>query len=89
MLGRFYAPAMAALSSEINTRTLLSHGRVLTDFDWRVSRVTSSNIGRGLELPIITLTLKYQEAGESKAMTFDAIPSVLHKLRQAIEGLLK
>ncbi len=88
LVGRFHAPAMATLSSEIHTKTLLGHGKVLTDFEWRLSRVTTSTHGRGLELPVVTLTLKYQEGGKAKTITFDAVPSVLKSLRNVLDGLL-
>jgi hypothetical protein len=89
LVGRFHAPALAVVTGEIHTKTLLAHGKVLTDFEWKVSKVSASTHGRALELPVVTLTLKYQEAGQSKSITLDAIPSTIAKLRDVLGALLR
>ncbi len=89
LVGRYHAPALAVLSGEIHTKTLLAHGKVLTDFEWKVSKVSASTHGRGLELPVVTLTLKYQEDGQQRSITLEAIPSTIAKLRDVLGALLR
>lgn len=89
LVSRFHAPALAVVTGEIHTKTLLAHGKVLTDFEWKISKVSASTYGRALELPVVTLTLKYQEAGQSKSISLDAIPSTIAKLRDVLGALLR
>lgn len=88
ILGRHFTPAVARLEGEINQKTLVGHGKVLTDFEWRLATITASTHGRNLKLPVITLTLKYEEEGRSHAITLNALPSVLRRLREMLGGLI-
>lgn len=88
IVGRYYAPAMAKLESEIATRTLAGHGKLLTDFEWRLETITASSQGRGLKVPLVTLTFRYDEGGQHHSMTLQTVPSVARKLRDALSSFL-
>lgn len=88
IVGRYYAPAMAKLESEIATRTLAGHGKLLTDFEWRLETITASSQGRGLKVPLVTLTFRYDEGGQHHALTLQTVPSVARKLRDALSSFL-
>lgn len=88
IVGRYYAPALAKLESEIATRTLAGHGKLLTDFEWRLETVTASSQGRGLKLPLVTLTFRYDEGGQHHSITLQTVPTVARKLRDALSAFL-
>jgi hypothetical protein len=89
LVGRYHAPALAVVTSAIHTKTLLAHGKVLMDFEWRVSKVSASTHARALELPVVTLTLEYQDAGQPKSSIFEAIPGTIAELRDVLGALLR
>lgn len=89
LLGRHYAPAMARLEAEINAKTLSLQGKVLTGLEWSVSTVSASSFGRGLKLPVVTLTLRYQEDGAARSITLSALPTIARRVRDALSSLLQ
>jgi len=76
--------ARAPIQPELLQKTVSAHGKVLTSADWRLDVVTSSNLGRGMKLPLVTLTLHYEEHGTRSAVTLQVLPSVLRRLKETL-----
>ncbi|HTJ81727.1 MAG TPA: hypothetical protein VL400_08370 [Polyangiaceae bacterium] len=89
VLGRSFEPAKARIQSELLARTVKDHGKVLADFDWRLETITQSSHGRGFRLPLVTLTLRYEENGRQEAITLHVLPTVLKKLRAVLGRLVE
>ncbi|MFO0554697.1 MAG: COMM domain-containing protein [Polyangiaceae bacterium] len=84
VLGKYHAPAASFVRSELYAKTLAGHGKILTDLEWRTEIVASSNHGANLKLPLVTLTLHYEENGARQAITLTALPSLVQQLRDAL-----
>ena len=69
-------------------RTILDHGRLMTDVGWRVDCILGSQHGRAMNANVALLTFNYQDGSERKRMTFHAEPAMLAKLRDACDQLL-
>ncbi|MFO0554675.1 MAG: hypothetical protein U0271_40230 [Polyangiaceae bacterium] len=89
LLTRHFALATARIEAEISTNTLGMQGKVLTGFDWSIATVGASSFGRGLKLPVVTLTLRYVENGASKSITLAALPTLVRRLRDGISSFLE
>jgi hypothetical protein len=83
-----YELARVRVQAELASKTLTSHGRVLVDADWRLSFITQSNLARGLKLPVITLTLRWEEHGVRGATTYDVLPTVLKRLKDTLAQIV-
>lgn len=89
LLSRHFAVAAARLEAEISTSTLGIQGKVLTGFDWSISTIGASSFGRGLKLPLVTLTFRYVENGESRSITLSALPTLARRLRDGLSSFLE
>lgn len=76
--------AKARIQPELLQKSVAAHGKVLLDADWRLDIVTSSNLARGFKLPLVTLTLHYEEHGKRSAVTMQVLPSVLRRLKETL-----
>jgi len=85
---RVFEPVKARIQSELLTRTVKDHGKVLADFEWRLDTITASSHGRGFRLPMVTLTLKYEENGRGEAITLHVLPTMLKKLKATLSRLV-
>ena len=83
-----YELARQRIHAELAHKTLMDHGKVLTDVSWRLNMVTQSNHGRGLRLPVVTLTLQYQEQGQKRSITLEVLPSILRKLKETVAAIV-
>ena len=54
------------LRAEILEATLFDHGKVLVGIDWRIDRVTASDRGQNLDLPLALLTLHHREGHKER-----------------------
>lgn len=83
-----FEAAMDAIRGELVARTITDHGKVLLGADWRVETIAMSNHGANLAAPLVVLTLRYEENGERKAVTLNALPSTLKKLQTILDAIL-
>lgn len=83
-----YEPSRVRIQRELLAKTVAAHGKVLTDVEWRIETVNESSFGRGFRLPLITITLRYQEDGKSSSVTLHALPTVLKKLKDVLAKLV-
>lgn len=68
--------------------TVLEHGAVLSDVDWRIDKVQASSHGRGFDFPLVNLTLHYREGERTERITLQAFPDDLATLRSLCDHLL-
>jgi hypothetical protein len=80
--------ARARIQSELLQKSVAAHGKVLLDVDWRLDVVTSSNLARGFKLPLVTLTLHYEEHGKRSAVTLSVLPSVLRRFKDMLATIV-
>ena len=80
--------ARARIQPELLQRSVAAHGKVLLDADWRLDLVTSSSLGRGFKLPLVTLTLHYEEHGKRSAITLQVLPSVLRRVKDMLASIV-
>lgn len=83
-----YELARRRVQAELGQKTFAAHGKTLVDVDWRLELVTHSTFARGLKLPIVTLTLHYDERGQRSSVTLHALPTVLRKVRDALNQIV-
>ncbi|NUP14349.1 MAG: hypothetical protein HOW73_50600 [Polyangiaceae bacterium] len=83
-----YEVARERVQRELLGKTINAHGKVLTDIEWRLETVTESSFGKGFRLPLVTLTLRYQEDGRSSTITFNALPTVVKKIKDALARIV-
>lgn len=83
-----YEKARALLRAEIARRAVADHGRLLENVAWRVDRLSASDQGSGLSLPVVTLTLHYREGGRQERISVQVLPDVLAEIRAICDGLL-
>jgi hypothetical protein len=76
--------ARSRIQPELLQKSVAAHGKVLLDADWRLDIVTSSNLARGFKLPLVNLTLHYEENGKRSAVTLQVLPSVLRRLKETL-----
>jgi hypothetical protein len=67
--------------------TLLKHGNLLVDVDWRVDFVASDRHASKLMLPLALVTLKYKSADETGRLTLQLLPEQLARLQQVFGAL--
>lgn len=77
-----YEPLKRRVREELLVQTLADHGKVLTDLDWRVDNVSSSDRAVGLNAPVVFLTLHVRDAGSSERMTVQLTTRSINMLRQ-------
>jgi hypothetical protein len=87
VLLRGFEAGRAQVRREALARTIANHGRVLRDVEWRVDVIAASTQGDALRAPVAFLTLRYEEDGEQKVITLQALPDVLQKLEAACQIL--
>ncbi len=80
--------ARARIQPELLQKSVAAHGKVLLDADWRLDIVTSSNLARGFKLPLVTLTLHYEEHGKRSAITLQVLPSILRRLKETLSTIV-
>lgn len=83
-----YELARRRVQAELAQKTFDAHGKTLVDVDWRLSIVTHSKYGRGFKLPIITLTITYEERGVRSSLTLNTLPTVLKKVRDTLSAIV-
>jgi hypothetical protein len=83
-----YELARVRVQAELSGKALTSHGKVLIDVDWRLSLITQSSQARGLKLPLITLTLHWEEHGVRGATTYDVLPTVLKRVKDTLAQIV-
>ncbi|MFT3772960.1 MAG: hypothetical protein QM820_46840 [Minicystis sp.] len=87
VLLRGFEAARAHVRQELAARSIMAHGKLLLDVEWRLDSVTSSNHGASLRTPVAFLTLRYEENGKQETITLQALPNVLQKLEAACRQL--
>ncbi len=68
-------------------KTILDHGRLLTDVSWRLDRISASQHGL-MDAPVALLTLTFQEGETRTRETFHADLPMLNRLKMALDSLL-
>lgn len=88
VVGPLFEPLRARIQAELAAKTVTGHGKVLTDFEWRLETISASSVARGLRVPLVTLTLRYEEAGATKTVTLHALPTILKRLKDALAKIV-
>lgn len=83
-----YARAKQQIRTEIASRTVVDHGRVLESFRWRLDVLASSDRGIAMKLPVLTLTLHYREGSRREQLSLQVLPHVLEQLRAVCQHVL-
>ncbi len=82
-----YKRALVHLSQGYAARSVVAHGRILKQIDWRLERIVASNEARVLDVPIgrMTLTTDGPEGIRSVSLQLDM--ATVRKLRDACEAI--
>jgi hypothetical protein len=88
LLVPLYERALPLLRQELATASLAAHGKVLAGIEWRVDAIASSDRGRGINLPVVLMTLAYREREQSGSVTMQLLPSMVKELRDVCDRLL-
>jgi hypothetical protein len=83
-----YEAAKSLVKGEIALAALADHGKLVEHVDWRVDRVTTSNRGEKLEVPVTVVTLRYREGELRSRITLQLLPAALRELRAMCDRLL-
>jgi hypothetical protein len=83
-----YAHVVGELRRDIARSALTMHGRVLTQIDWRMDTVGSTNRGRELNLAVAMVTLHYIDGKEEGRMTVQMLPDMVNEMRRVCDQLL-
>jgi hypothetical protein len=83
-----YERGKADVQLEAARRTVAEHGKVLESFKWRLDVLSASDRGRGLKLPVVTLTLHYREGDRTDSLTVQVLPDLLKQLRGVCDRIL-
>lgn len=88
LLVPLYQEAFPQLRREIAMATIASHGKVLTNVEWRMDTIGSSNRGRKLNIPVALVTMYFQDGTTSDRVTLQMMPDAVGGLRQVCDYLL-
>jgi hypothetical protein len=88
VLARAYDAVLPGLRDEIASASITAHGKVLAGVEWRLDAIAASSRGRGLQIPIALVTLRYQDRGDAGSFTVQLLPSMVKELRDACDALL-
>jgi hypothetical protein len=83
-----YQQASVLLRAELMMSTLMDHGAVLKNVDWRIDQMRGSNRGKNLNAPVASITFNYQDGQAAKRLTLQVLPPVLKQLREILNELL-
>jgi len=80
--------ASAMVRGELMMATLMDHGRVLKNTDWRIDQMRGSNRGKNLDAPVASLTFNFQDGDKAERITLQVLPPVLKQLRNILDEVL-
>lgn len=83
-----YRQVFPELRREIAMATIAAHGKVLTNVEWRMDTLGSSNRGRKLNIPVALVTLHYQDGQQANHVTLQMMPDAVAGLREVCDLLL-
>jgi hypothetical protein len=83
-----YSATKARLRQVLFLNTLLAHGAVLDDVDWRLDYVAATTDAPKLLMPVALLTLSYRDHGDQRRLTLQVTNDQLQKLKLICEALL-
>lgn len=83
-----YQRALPRLRQHLVHRALSAHGKVVTNLDWRVDVVRSSQDGTGMSTPVALFTFRYREGEQAAQITLQLAPDVIEALRKACGQIL-
>ncbi len=79
----------AFVRKELQRRAVTSHGRLLSDVDWRVDRIMGTADGEPLGADVVTLTLHYSEGDEKGRLSVQVTGDMLEKLKGICERFVR
>ena len=79
----------AMVRAELARTTLAEHGRLLEAVRFRLDRLTASDHAVGLEVPVVTLTLRYREGDKSDQISLQVTPELMAELRSVADRVLR
>ncbi|MCA9619521.1 MAG: hypothetical protein KC731_10865, partial [Myxococcales bacterium] len=88
VLAPIFDRAMLALRQELQYSSLLGHGLLLTDVDWRLDVMKHSKRGADLDTPVVMLTLHYAEGLKRERITLQVLPDMLGELQTMCRHVL-
>ncbi len=86
-LQEVYPPINTQVRGELLKNTLVKHGNVLTDVDWRVDYVASDRHTPRINAHVAMVTLNYATASGEERLTLQMTPDHLQRLAQVFSAL--
>lgn len=84
VLRKRYDELHRPLRERIIEQTLLSHGNVLVDLDWRVDHIQASSHGSELDASVVMLSLAYRNLDRTERLTLQITPSAMRGLKEFV-----
>ena len=79
-----YDEIRRSLRETIVEGTLLDHGNVLLDLDWRVQTISTSSRGANLDTTVVLMTLRYGDGKGRKSLTLQLTPASIGLLKDFV-----
>lgn len=83
-----YERGKAFVRAEMVRAALVDHGKLLLSAGYRVDTIHASADARGLQAPVVLLTLRYQEGKAEGQLTLQVLPETLRQLRALCDQIL-
>jgi hypothetical protein len=80
--------AKMRIRGDIVRSTIADSGKVLEAIGWRIDLLSHSNRGAGLRMLVVTLNLRYRDAGKVENISLQVLPDLLTELRDLCERVL-
>ena len=82
-----YEPVTEELRERMLADSLLNHGHVLRNIEWRVDRVVADTAAPRLEMPVAIVTLTHAYRDQSGSLTLQLTPDQLARAAQVFSSL--
>ncbi len=83
-----YEPAKKQLRQAAAMAAIVGHGKLLTDVEWRLDLIQTSERGGAIRAPITMVTLHYVDGQEKGRVTLQALPDMIEKLGEMCQAVL-
>lgn len=84
-----YAQAKATIRNAVALSALLGHERLLTNVEWRVDTIETSDRGARIRLSVVMLTLHYREGAEAGRITLQVLPEMMGQLKGICDKIIR
>ncbi len=88
LLGAMFDSGVGALRQELLMRSLADHSNLVRELHWRVDVVRASDHGVALDVPLTSLSFKYQDGPNTHRITLHLTLEQVHALRNICAEIL-